>query len=174
MGVSAKKSIKISERQKNLLGEEGKKRTTLRQYSERIAIILRSYEGESQSAISRSMSLDYESVRLWRSRWIEEYDKLTIFEDGVGGKGVKDHELLSKMLEILSDKARSGAPRVITREQEQLLTALACESPEDYGIIRTNWTHALLAEVAIKQGIFEHISSRYVGTLLKKKQVTTA
>lgn len=174
MGVSAKKSLKISERQKKLLEEEGKKRTTLRQYSERIPIILRISGGESQSEISRSMGLDYESVRLWRSRWIEEYDKLLIYEAGVGGKGIKDHELLSKMLEILSDKARSGAPRVITREQEQLLTALACESPEDYGIIRTNWTHQTLAEVAIKKGIFEQISSRYVGTLLKKEQVTTA
>ncbi len=101
MGVRAKKSVKISDWQKRLLEEEGKKRTTLRQYSERIAIILRNYRGDSQSAISRSMGLDYESVRLWRSRWIEEYEKLIIYEGGVGGKGVKDHDLLSKMLETV-------------------------------------------------------------------------
>jgi putative transposase len=113
-------------------------------------------------------------VRLWRNRWIEEYDKLIIYEQGIGGKGVKDYELLSKMLEILRDKPRSGSPRVITSAQERLLTALACESPQDYGIIRTNWSHETLAQVAIEKGIFEHISPQYVGRLLKKEQITTA
>lgn len=77
------------------------------------------------------------------------------------------------MLSILKDKPRSGAPRVITSAQESLLMALACESPQDYGIIRTNWSHQTLAQVAIEKEIFESISSRYVGKLLKKEQVTT-
>jgi putative transposase len=174
MGVQAKKILKLSNRQESLIAEESKRRTTESQYKERIPIILRSYRGESHAAISRSTGLNYETVRLWRNRWIEEYDKLIIYEQGLGGKGVKDHELLSKMLEILSDKPRSGAPRVITSAQEGLLTALACESPQDYGIIRTNWSHETLAQVAIEKGIFESISSRYVGKLLKKEQVTTS
>jgi putative transposase len=174
MGVKAKKTLEISERQRYLLEDELKKRTTLSQNKERIPIILRSVTGESQIAISVSLGLKYKTVRLWRSRWIEEYSKLLFYEEGIGGKGVKDHELLSKMLEILKDKPRSGAPRVITTAQEGLLTALACESPEYYGIIRTNWSHETLAQVAIEKGIFESISSRYVGKLLKKEQVTTA
>ena len=169
MGVKAKRILELSNRQESLLTEELKKRTTLSQYKERIPIILRVNRGESQAAISRSTGLNYETVRLWRSRWIEEYDKLFIYEQGIGNKGEKDHELLTKMLEILSDKPRSGAPRVITAAQEGLLTALACESPQDYGIIRTNWSHETLAQVAIEKGIFEHISSRYVGKLLKKE-----
>lgn len=174
MGVQAKKNLEISNRQQVLLEGELKRRTTLSQYKERIPIILRSYVGESQVAISVSLGLNYETVRLWRSRWIDEYSKLLVYEQGIGGKGIKDHELLSKMLEILSDKPRSGAPRIITKAQEKLLTALACESPQDYGIIRTNWSHETLAQVAIEKGIFESISSRYVGKLLKKEQVTTA
>jgi putative transposase len=174
MGVEAKEKLKISNRQQMLLEEELKKRTTLSQYKERIPILLRSYSGESQASISRSTGLNYETVRLWRNRWIEEYDKLIIYEQGIGGKGVKDYELLSKMLEILRDKPRSGSPRVITSAQERLLTALACESPQDYGIIRTNWSHETLAQVAIEKGIFEHISPQYVGRLLKKEQITTA
>jgi putative transposase len=169
MGVKSKKKLEISERQQMLLEEELKKRTTLSQYKERIPIILRSHGIESQAAISVSLGINYETVRLWRGRWIESYSKLLIYEQGIGGKGVKDHELLSKMLLILSDKPRSGAPRAITSAQEGLLTALACESPEDYGIIRTNWSHETLAQVAIEKGIFESISSRYVGKLLKKK-----
>ncbi len=173
MGVKAKKKLELSKRQEYLLEEELKKRTTLSQYKERIPILLRSYRGESQTAISLSTGLKYERVRLWRSRWIEDYDKLLIFEQGIGGKGVKDHELLTKMLSILKDKPRSGTPRVITSVQENLLMALACESPQDYGIIRTNWSHQTLAQIAIEKGIFESISSRYVGKLLKKEQVTT-
>jgi hypothetical protein len=173
MGVPAKKGLLLSNRQLLLLAEEFKKRTTLSQYKERIDIIQRSHGKESQASISRSLGLDSETVRLWRTRWIDEYSKLMVYEQGIGGKGVKDHELLSKMLEILSDKPRSGAPRLITASQEKLLTALACESPQDYGIIRTNWSHETLAQVAIEKGIFERISSRYVGKLLKKEQVTT-
>jgi putative transposase len=169
MGVKSKKKLEISERQQMLLEEELKKRTTLSQYKERIPIILRSHGIESQAAISVSLGINYETVRLWRGRWIESYSKLIIYEQGIGCKGVKDHELLSKMLLILSDKPRSGAPRAITSAQEGLLTALACESPQDYGIIRTNWSHETLAQVAIEKGIFESISSRYVGKLLKKK-----
>ncbi len=174
MGVKSKRVLEISNRQSTLLEEELKKRTTLSQYKERITIVLRVYRGESQTAISRSAGINYESVRLWRNRWIDEYEKLLIYEQGVGGKGVKDHELLSKMLEILRDKPRSGSPRTITEAQERLLTALACESPADYGLIRTNWSHETLAQIAIQKGIFEQISSRYVGKLLKKEHVTTA
>jgi putative transposase len=174
MGRKSKGNVNLSIRQKTLLEAELKKRTILSQYKARIPVVLRSYEGESQAAISLSSALDYETVRLWRNRWIDAYDELLAYEKGVGGKGVKDHELMSKMLAIFSDKPRSGAPRVITAAQEDLLTALACESPQDYGIIRTNWSHETLAQMAIKKGIFERISPRYVGKLLKKEQVTTA
>lgn len=173
MGAKSKRVLELSIRQSTLLEEELKKRTTLSQYKERIPIIMRVYKGESQTAISRSTGINYESVRLWRNRWIDEYEDLLMYEQGLGGKGVKDHELLSKMLEILKDKPRSGAPRVITSAQECLLTALACELPSDYGLLRTNWTHATLAQIAIEKGIFASISSRYVGKILKKKQVTT-
>lgn len=174
MGVKSKNTLTLSTRQENLLSAELTKRTTLSQYKERIPIILRAHRGESQAAISRSTGLNSETVRLWRSRWIAEYEKLVIYEAGIDSKGVKDYELLSKMLGILSDKPRCGAPRIITAAQETLLTALACESPQDYGLVRTNWTHETLAQVSLSKGIFEHISPRYVGTLLKKEQVTTA
>ena len=174
MGLKVKNNLELSKRQRTLLEEELKKRTTQSQYKERIPIVLRSSLGESPTAISVSSGIKYERVRLWRNRWIDEYEKLIIFEQGVDGKGIKDHELLTKMLEILRDKPRIGAPRTITEAQERLLTALACESPSDYGLIRTNWSHASLAQIAIEKGIFKQISSRYVGELLKKKQVTTA
>ncbi len=53
MGIKAKKVLKMSTRQEVLLSSELKKRTTLSQYKERIAIILRSDGSESQVAISQ-------------------------------------------------------------------------------------------------------------------------
>lgn len=169
MGIKSKKNLELSSRHKSLLSNELTKRTLAYHYHYRISIVLRSFAGESQASISRDLGIDYESVRLWRTRWIDNYSKLMAYEEGMGGKGVKDQELLAKMLEFLSDKPRSGAPRTITTTQEKLLTALACESPSDYGLIRTNWTHATLAQKAIEEGIFEKISPRYVGVLLKKE-----
>jgi transposase len=73
------------------------------------------------------------------------------------------------MLLLLKDARRKGTVRKFSSEQDDLLVALACESPTDYGLIRTNWTHETLAEVAVSKGIFQEISARTVGKLLKKK-----
>jgi transposase len=159
----------LSIRQYNLLSNFITKRSVDRQYIERVSIVVFSYEGQSQTAIAQNLGLDYETVRLWRSRWLSSYCVLLDYEKGIGGAGIKDYQLLDKILSLLSDKPRSGAPRVITVAQEQLLTALACEPPCDYGVIRTNWSHETLAQIALEKGIFEQISARYVGKLLKKK-----
>ncbi|TAG96581.1 MAG: helix-turn-helix domain-containing protein [Sphingobacteriales bacterium] len=74
----------------------------------------------------------------------------------------------------LDDLPRSGAPKRISLSQEQQIVALACEKPRDHGVEMTNWTHEMLARVAISKGILESISSRYVGEILKKKQVATS
>jgi hypothetical protein len=58
-------------------------------------------------------------------------------------------------------------------EQKQQIVALACEKPEDYGYVMTDWTHKILAEAAVQRGIVESISASYAGRLLKNKRVTT-
>jgi transposase len=161
--------LELTRRQYDLLLKTSHKRSTSKHHQERISILLKSYHGESQTQIAGDLCLNYETVRLWRSRWITHYPVLTAYECGIQDAGVPDHKLLKKMLLLLSDAHRKGAPRVFTDEQDDLLVALACESPTDYGLIRTNWTHETLAEVAVSKGIFQDIAARTVGKLLKKK-----
>jgi len=114
------------------------------------------------------------TVKSWRSRWNSAYEQLLIFETGVSGQGVSDRELLQKMLELISNRPRSGMPSRISMEQKQQIVALRCEHPENYGYVMTDWTHQILAEAAVKQGIVARISASYAGRLLKNKRVTTS
>jgi transposase len=165
--------LELTPRQYDLLLATSNKRATAKHHRERIHIILKSSQGESQIQIAGDLGLNYETVRLWRSRWIAEYSVLIEYELGIGGAGVSNHKLILQMLLLLSDAPRKGAPRVFTTEQDELLVALACESPTDYGLIRTNWTHETLAEVCVTKGIFSQISTSYLGKLLKKKITTS-
>ena len=72
------------------------------------------------------------------------------------------------MLDLLSDRPRSGTPRRITLSQRQQIVALACQAPEDFGIEMTQWNRAALAQVAADKGLVDTISPRYVSVVLKK------
>jgi transposase len=167
-GSAPSPALPVSARQYRLLEEESRRRTTLHQYKERIEVILMCSQGLGKKTVARLLGQDIGYVKRWHSRWALLGEELESYERGVDGKGVNDYELLAKMLELLSDRPRSGKPRRISDEQEDLLRAMACRSPEDYGIIRTEWSHKTLAEAAVREGIFEHISRRYVSVLLKK------
>ncbi len=82
--------------------------------------------------------------------------------------GKKDYEIVNLILEVLSDRYRPGTPKRITIDQEEQIRALACTRPSEHNIPMTNWTHAMLAHVAMIEGIVDTISSRYVGVILKK------
>ena len=51
------------------------------------------------------------------------------------------------------------------------LVALACDSPENHGYPISHWTQPELANEAVKQGIFEKISSRHIGRLLDRLEL---
>lgn len=161
-------ALPLNDRQRRLLEAEVNRRTTLHQYKTRIPVILLCSEGLGKKTVARQLNQPIGFVKRWHSRWLEFHNELCVYECGVDGEGVEDYELLNKMLEILNDQPRPGKPRQISEAQEDLLIALACRSPEDYGIMRTEWSHKTLAEVAVREGIFTQISRRYVGVLLKK------
>ena len=170
-GSSPAPAIPMSDRQYKLLKQEQSKRKISRQNYIRITILLRGSQGDSHKQIAREESLALGTVKAWRSRWNSVVEELLEFEKGISGQGVSDYELLQKMLEIISDRPRSGAPSRISMQQKQQIVALACEDPEDYGFVMTDWTHQILAEAAVKQKIVEGISASYTGRLLKNKRV---
>ena len=65
----------------------------------------------------------------------------------------------------LSEKPRSGKPRVISGESRARITALACsETPEGHA----RWTLRLLADKAVEFGLVDSISYKTCGEILKK------
>ena len=74
----------------------------------------------------------------------------------------------SSIENCLSDGQRPGSPPKIGIESLCQFVNLACDSPEKYNWKIANWTKRKLQEEAINQGIFESISERHVGRLLKK------
>ncbi|NER00597.1 MAG: IS3 family transposase [Cyanothece sp. SIO2G6] len=109
------------------------------------------------------------TVRRWRNRFASGLPDLHAFELGPDYEGVSDKALWDRMVEMLTDRPRSGKPVEIGPEAVQQIVALACQKPSDFGHPINNWTHDLLAQVAIERGIVAHLSGRYVGELLKRQ-----
>jgi transposase len=166
-------ALPMNELQRRLLEQESRKRSTPHQNYVRIPILLRGAQGQSNSQITRELGISYTTVLAWRTRWQESYPILLEYEQGADGNGVSDQALLREMLAYLQDKPRSGTPKRITLAEEQQLIALACTKPADHGVIMTNWTHVMLAQMAVEKGLIARISPRYVGVILKKKPVTS-
>jgi len=160
--------IPMTKRQNRLLKEHARKQKISYQLTIRLQILLKASQGINNSQVKWDLGISLNKVKLWRSRWCEAYESLCAFEVGIGGEGVSDNELLQRMLEVLKDRPRAGAPKRITLAQEQQIIALACEKPEDYGIPVTQWNREMLAHVAKAKGIVETISPRTVSKLLKK------
>ena len=161
-------ALLISARQYKILEKASSKQTISHREKIRFAIILQASQGESNSQISRNLSISINKVKRWRRRWALEWETLNIYESGTEDKQVKDHELLARMQEILSDQPRSGTPKRITMSQEKQIITVACEKPEKYGIEMTQWNRDMLAKVVTEQGIVDTISPRYISVILKK------
>ncbi len=169
MGRKAQK-IELSDRLHSLMEREILKHQLERHFYERILIILKSAEGHANKDIANELGCDCRKVSSWRNRWYERMVKFDIVVDE-NGEAVSDKVVIDKIKALLSDNPRSGCHPRITENELIRLQALACESPEDYGLPFTVWTHQELSKQAKKLGI-EISPSRY-GVLLKK-QFTSA
>ena len=88
--------------------------TAPQQVALRARIILLAAEGLNNSQIARELSVEADTVRLWRQRW----------------RGFQSVALADlSVAEHLTDAPRPGCPARITPEQVCRLIALACEAP---------------------------------------------
>ncbi len=127
--------------------------TTGQQLAERARIVLLAAEGLNNSEIARQLSLEPDTVRLWRQRWLS-----------FAGVGVADLSAAAR----LADAPRSGAPARISPEQVARIVALACEAPGQSGQPISQWSTTELAEEVKRRGIVERISPRHAARLLKR------
>lgn len=168
-GKAPTPAIAMTARQYRILEKHCHKHSLAHNTKTRIKILILASKGRSNLSVKRELGVDVKTTKKWRCRWEAEFDTLVVFEKGFSEEGISDKELLDRMLAIIKDNPRSGAPREITLAQEQQIVALACEQPEDYGIPMTQWNREMLAHVAKAKGIVKKLSPRYVSVILKKK-----
>jgi putative transposase len=106
-------------------------------------------------------------VRLVARRWPERFAQAQR-QWGEAADQWGEKVLTAKVLEVLEDAERCGAPPVFTPEQMCQIMAVAVERPEECGRPVSHWTPRELADEVIKRGIVPTISPRHVGRFLKK------
>ena len=130
-----------------------RRRSLAQQLALRARIILAAADGANNSQIARSLGLETDTVRLWRTRWLS-FAPIPLSDFSLN--------------ERLSDVPRSGRPIQITPEQRCQIVALACEAPKEAGRPISQWTGREIAAEVVKRGIVPKISSRHAARLLKK------
>lgn len=145
--------IALNEKEREAFVQIVKRHRSEQQEVLRARIILAAAEGRSNAQIARDLTINGDTVRLWRDRW-------------VGLQGI-DRETLS-IPERLHDAPRPGTPAKITAEQRCQIAALACEAPTKSGRPMSQWTGREIAAELKTRGIVEQISPRHASYLLKK------
>lgn len=157
-------TIKLSERQKNILEDFAKGTHVYLDIKRRAELILAANEGMASHEISRRYNYDRECVTKWRNRWAARMVELEEIERE------KPHKLREEVEKTLRDAERPGKPPKFTAEQVAHIITLACQLPEqvDDKTPISHWTPAELARKAEEMGIVKSISARQVGRFLKR------
>lgn len=158
-------AISLSTRQRELLERLARSKKTSQQLVERCRIVLLSAQGRLNEAQAQQLGVDRQRVRRWRRRWAGEMESLRAAEDA----GASDGDLQQRIVQVLSDGLRSGAPAKFSAEQIAGLIALACEPPSESGLPVSHWTPPELAREAISRGLVESISPRQVDRFLAQR-----
>jgi transposase len=153
--------IVLSERQQEILQQMIRSTTLSRRLVQRASVILLAFDRHLNEDIATKVGLSRKQVGLWRRRWKESFDALVSIECR------ETHATLRRAIEdVLNDAPRSGAHGKFTAEQITQIMAIACEPPERSGRPVDHWTHAELADEAVKRKIVSSISPRQVGRYL--------
>ena len=157
--------IAVSPRQRAILERVVRRQTSPQRAVWRAKIVLAAASDpqDKNQQIARRLHLARETVRCWRQRWANAQVALAAGE----AASPDDQDLTDRVLALLTDEPRPGAPGVFTPEQIVQIVALACEAPAASGRPVSHWTVRELADEAVKRGIVEHISPRSVGRFLK-------
>jgi transposase len=168
-GLPAALPLTVNERIRSVIEKVVQKVSIPYRYKRRLEFIIDGINGKSIEHTKAKYNSNRQTINKWRKRWKESInDLIELSDQNVTGMALKDHELMTMIIKVLSDKPRSGTPKRITLEQESQIRALACTRPTEHGVEMTTWTHEMLSHVIKAKGIVDKISSRYVGVILKK------
>ena len=128
----------------------------------RVRIILALAQGCGKSEIAKRLGICRKVVYKWLKVWFSEESRLRKAEK----EEPDDRPLCKLVISVLSDAPRSGKPIKFSAEQMTLITAAACEKPENSGIPLNYWDNKTLAKEMILRGVVTDISPRTVGRIL--------
>lgn len=155
--------IVVTPRQQAILERVVRRQTSPQREVWRAHVVLAAAAPQNRNQqIAQRFHLARETVRRWRQRWAQAQPALATVESASN-----DAELTDRVLALLADEPRSGAPSVFTPEQIVQIVALACEQPSASDRPVSHWTPRELAEEAVQRGIVAQISPRSVGRFLK-------
>ena len=149
--------IIVTEKQFEILKEFAAARTVQVDVSQRSKIVLLAFERKLNEDIAKSVDLNRNQVGQWRNRWKDAFHDLVAVECNEGINALRE-----SIVELLSDRQRSGRPPSITSEQRAQVVSVACEPPSKSGLPISKWTSEELTRELIRRDIFESVSSSSV------------
>lgn len=127
-----------------------------------------------KSSVAATYGVGRDTVRRWCERWQAcqaERDRLEAeHEAGLLRETMDRRELMH----LLTDAPRSGAPATFPEEQKRQILAGAARHPEDEGVPVTHWSHDLLAQTVVNNGIVKAISPAQIGRFVQGRHLPTA
>jgi transposase len=99
----------------------------------------------------------------------------TEIAEGLGTSRARVGEWLRRFdeerLDGLADAPRVGRPREISSLERHQVIATACQSPQEFGLVRTRWTLASLQEVLVSRRLVRSISRSMVAQILDEAEI---
>lgn len=159
------RQFSLSENQRHVLETVVRRTRCPQAIAIRARIVLGADEGLGMTQIGQNLDCSRDLARRWRDRFAAGQARW-----GVSAEQWDFDTLADKVIELLQDNERSGAPAKFTPEQLCQIVALACEiTPEECHRPVTHWTARELADEATQRGIVPSISPRHAGRFLKKQ-----
>ncbi len=106
-------TINVSLWQQQLLQQITRCKTNSYRLVQRAQLVLLAAAGMKNIMIGEQLQLSRTSVRQWRQRWLEAFEKLQTDE----AKGISDSQLMQKLVAVLTDGQRPGGPAKFSLEQ---------------------------------------------------------
>lgn len=156
------KKVTLTEKQKDVLKQIITSRTHRADHIVRAQMVFLSTTSKSNAQISQELLVSLSTVKKWRNRWLKNETRLLLIDERENGI-----TYVRKILEILSDDQRPGAPCKFTAEQVCQIMSVACERPEDSNLPISHWSLSSLAEEVIKRGIVHCLSRSRLAVFLK-------
>jgi len=167
MGIF-KKCINLSDRLRRELENIINRHKSPQFLVKRVQIIFELASGKRKSTVSKEHKVTRKTVEKWHNRWYEAEDHLTKLEND---PDIESNEFSAKVIDILQDQPRSGAPAKFEPEQICGIISIACEVKDDSNDATSRWTLKEIADNAVKKNIVTSISPSSVWRFLDEAKI---